>query len=424
MFEAICLINALRHTTGSIKKQDILRIGKENENFRKLLYYALNPMLTYKIYEQRLRTPVQYNSSITLTMLNIFDICEHLSKRKVLDDSTAYQVCAFVQHFCSPEEVELYTKLLSKTLRLGVTAKTVNKVIPGLIPEWEVQQAYPIDKHPLQDGTWFSLTQKLNGVRATYYKGKLYARSGIPYEGLDHITEALNLEDDNYVFDGELTLLDKGGLSDNEAFRVATGVINSEAQHKTQICYTIFDVVPTGEFENGESGNSYRERRMVLDLMAKHLPPSDHVSILPVLYSGTDQSKIDELLDQMVREDKEGLMVNLDVPYRRKRHNGILKVKRFYTMDLPIVGWERGSGRLAETLGAFVLDYKGFEVKVGTGFTDEQRADFWQNRNNLIESLCEVKYKDVSYDKSTGAESLQFPVFVSLRTDKTEASFG
>lgn len=146
--------------------------------------------------------------------------------------------------------------------------------------------------------------------------------------------------------------------------------------------------------------------------------------MLPVLYSGTDQQKIWELLDEMVAEDKEGLMVNLDVPYKRMRHKGILKVKRFYTMDLPIVGYEEGSGRLSGTLGAFVLEYKGNEVRVGSGFSDEQRVAFWNDRDNLIGALCEVKYKEVSFDKSTGAESLQFPVFVEIRTDKECVSYG
>ena len=126
----------------------------------------------------------------------------------------------------------------------------------------------------------------------------------------------------------------------------------------------------------------------------------------------------------MVKENKEGLMVNLNVPYKCKRHNGILKVKRFYTMDLPIVRCEEGSGRLEGTLGAFVLDYKGNEVKVGSGFSDEQRTTFWNSKEDLIGELCEVKYKEISSDKNTGAESLQFPVFISLRSDKTEVSFG
>ena len=423
MKSAIEAINVLRHESGALKKQEVLREFKDNEDFRKLLYYALNPMLTYKVSERTLARQMQYDPAITLTLCSIYEICETLSKRKALDDATVYQVIAFLS-VCSPVERELYTKLLAKTLRLGVTAKTVNKVIPGLIPEWEVQQAYPIDEYPLKDGVWFTLTQKLNGVRATYYKGKLYARSGVPYDGLDHITNVLNFEDDSYVFDGELTLLDKGELSDNEAFRKATGIINSDTTHKTEICYTIFDVVPTQEFENGESSSSYRERRRVLDLMVDILPVSDHVFVLPVLYSGTDQSKIGELLDRMVEEDKEGLMVNLDVPYKHKRHSGILKVKKFYTMDLPIIECEEGSGRLAGTLGAFVLDYKGNEVRVGSGFTDEQRALYWRRREELAGVLCEVKYKEKSSDKNTCAESLQFPVFLSLRTDKDGVSYG
>lgn len=165
-------------------------------------------------------------------------------------------------------------------------------------------------------------------------------------------------------------------------------------------------------------------RRAFLDQLHRFIPQDGRVSILPVLYHGKDQNKISELLEQMVREDKEGLMVNLDVPYQCRRHNGILKVKRFYTMDLRILRCEEGSGRLAGTLGAFVLDYKGNEVKVGSGFTDEQRATFWQGKDDLPGLLCEVKYKEISSDKNTGAESLQFPVFVSIRTDKTEVSFG
>ena len=424
MLNAITAITALQGVSSTLKKQEVLREFSGNKDFRKLLYYALNPMLTYKISEQTLRRPVRYDPAITLTMCDIYDICETLSKRKALDDATFYQVCAFVQA-CPPEITEFYTKLLSKTLRLGVTAKTVNKVIPGLIPEWEVQQAYPIEKHPFQNGTWFTLTQKLNGVRATFYKGKLIARSGLPYEGLEHITSVLErAEFDGLVFDGELTLLDKGDLSDNEAFRKATGIINSDDADKTGICYTIFDVIREEDFNNGEVGMTYSARRTAMETITVLLSGTECIDVLPVLYMGTDQSKIGELLKRMVSEDKEGLIVNLDVPYKRKRHSGILKVKEFYTMDLPIIECEEGSGRLVGTLGAFVLNYKGNEVRVGSGFTDKQRDAYWRRREELAGVLCEVKYKEISSDKNTGAESLQFPVFLSLRTDKEDVSYG
>lgn len=93
-------------------------------------------------------------------------------------------------------------------------------------------------------------------------------------------------------------------------------------------------------------------------------------------------------------------------------------------MDLPIIRVEAGTGRLDGTLGAFVLQYENNEVKVGSGFTDEQRTEYWANRDALVGTLCEVKYKEVSSDKKTGLKSLQFPVFVRLRDDKTEVSYG
>jgi DNA ligase-1 len=308
-----------------------------------------------------------------------------------------------------------------------VTAKTVNKEIPGLIPVWEVQQAFPIDSHPIPEGTEFWLTQKLNGTRATFHQGRLRARSGAEYKGLDHITNEINFVAlAGFVLDGELTLREKGDLSDNEAFREATGIINSENVDKTTICYTIFDIIPSENFDKSQDSITYSTRRIILDELDKSLKKDNaqNVSVLPVLYHGTDQNQIPTLLDKMVEEDKEGLMVNLDVPYKRKRHSGILKVKRFYTMDLPIIRCVEGTGRLEGMLGAMVVDFKGNEVGVGTGFSDEQRVSFWNDRDNLVGKLCEIKYKEVSSDKKTGEESLQFPVFVGIRDDKTEVSYG
>ena len=192
--------------------------------------------------------------------------------------------------------------------------------------------------------------------------------------------------------------------------------------NKTEICFTVFDAVPVADFISKEPSFLYSVRRDILETFKQY--QTESLNVLPVLYHGTALSKIDELLDIMVKEDKEGLMVNTNVPYQRTRHRGILKVKRFYTMDLPIIRCEAGTGRLEGTLGAMVLQYKDNEVKVGSGFTDEQRKEYWENRDVLVGTLCEVKYKEISSDKNTGLESLQFPVFVQLREDKSEISYG
>ena len=422
-------IYKLQSIAGANAKCEFIKAHRDDIYFKRFLYFALNPMLTYNISKKstdKLMAEENFDGQKLIFFNDIFECCEHLSRLRGMDDATLRQVKMLLNvKYPEMDERELYIQLLSKKVRLGIAAKTINKIIPNLIPEWEVQQAYTVEKYPLKEGTEFWLTQKLNGARATLYEGQLLARSGMPYKGLEHITDALSwLRVAGFVADGELTLKDKGDLSDNEAFRVSTGILNSDNVNKTVICYTIFDMIPVKDFDALKPQVTYRYRRDILNQFAERIADTDGaVKVLPVLYHGTDQSKIEELLEQMVREDKEGLMINTDAPYRRTRHKGILKVKRFYTMDLPIIRCEEGTGRLSGTLGAFVLKYKENEVKVGSGFTDEQREQFWNNRDDMEGLLCEVKYKEISQDKVTGLESLQFPVFVGIRTDKTEVSY-
>ena len=287
---------------------------------------------------------------------------------------------------------------------------------------WNVQLAHSINDHPIAPGDWFTLTQKLNGVRGTFYRGEVLGRSGARYAGLDHIAKAL-APYSNLVFDGELTLADPGSLTDGEAFRAASGLVRRKSGDKSNLALTIFDVIPVDEFESGVSRASYRARREELDRLASRFADIPCVRVLPTLYQGRDASVIAPLLRRMTAEGKEGLMANLDTAYACRRSSGILKIKQFHTMDLPILRCEPGTGELAGTLGSFVVDYKGNEVGVGVGFTREQRDDFWRCQDDLRGKLAEVKYKEIS-SNNQGGQSLQFPVFLALRTDKREISYG
>lgn len=332
------------------------------------------------------------------------------------------------------EYEEFLKRLFTKNLPIGVEAATINKVYgEEIIPVWEVQQGYPIDKVKLKDGTWFSLSQKMNGNRGTMYKGELISRQAQKFKGLDHIKNdllALYDEDasrrDAWVFDGELIYKNPERMSDGEAFRYGTGLLNSDNKDKTGIKFVIFDVIPVVEFDRGKCTIPYKIRRIGLnclraEITRKHL---ENIEIVPMVYEGTDQSVIPKWLDYAVEHDWEGLMLNTDVPYRRARHNGCLKIKRFYTVDLRITAIEEGQNRLAGTMGALVVDYKGNELRVGSGFDDATRAAVWANSDDYIGKIVECKYKEVTQDKKTGLESLQFPTFVRFRNDKNEASYG
>lgn len=332
------------------------------------------------------------------------------------------------------EYEEFLKRLFTKNLPIGVEAATINKVYgEEIIPVWEVQQGYPIDKVKLKDGIWFSLSQKMNGNRGTMHRGELISRQAQKFKGLDHIkNDLLALYDgdasrrDAWVFDGELIYKNPEGMSDGEAFRYGTGLLNSDSNDKTGIKFVIFDIIPVVEFDRSKCTVPYRTRRIWLnclraEITRKHL---ENIEIVPMVYEGKDQSVIPKWLDYAVEHDWEGLMLNTDVPYRRARHNGCLKIKRFYTVDLRITAIEEGQNRLAGTMGALVVDYKGNELRVGSGFDDVTRVAVWANSDDYIGKIVECKYKEVTMDKKTGLESLQFPTFVRFRDDKNEVSYG
>ena len=52
---ALNAILKLQNTSGAIAKKQIIAENKDNECFQKLLYYALHPLLTYKVSERTLR---------------------------------------------------------------------------------------------------------------------------------------------------------------------------------------------------------------------------------------------------------------------------------------------------------------------------------------------------------------------------------
>ena len=179
----------------------------------------------------------------------------------------------------------------------------------------------------------------------------------------------------------------------------------------------IFDILPKSEFLYGESKLRYRDRLEQLKKLKRQIRRLglSALRVVDILYTGTDMSMISPCLDRMIAEGKEGMMLNRNCKYFRRRHNGILKVKQFYTVDLEVVDLEEGTGRLTGTLGAFVVRYKDNYLRVGSGMTDEQRKQFWIDGIGLIGRVIEVKYKDESLDKRTGLYSLQFPIFVQLR---------
>jgi DNA ligase-1 len=139
---------------------------------------------------------------------------------------------------------------------------------------------------------------------------------------------------------------------------------------------------------------TYRERRA---LMAKFCF-SDSVRLVESFMGITPN----DAFRRFVSQGFEGAMVkDADAPYMQgKRSNAWLKVKAVDAEDCPVVSVHEGEGRLTGTMGHVVVENNGRLVRVGGGFTDEQRATIWANRDTVIGSWLEVTFQSKTPDGS------------------------
>ena len=227
---------------------------------------------------------------------------------------------------------------------------------------------------------------------------------------------------DDWVLDGEITLLDYKNYDSKDAYKQAMKITRADGE-KYGVKMLVFDGMPVADWRAQKCPLSWSVRRTTLEIFFMK-DPYVYFELLPILYRGTDTSKITELLDAEIARGQEGVMINLcDAPYEFKRTWNLLKVKKMNTMDLQIIGFEEGTGRLAGTLGAILVRYKnGNTVKVGSGFTDWLRTEIWNNRRKYLDVICEISYFETSTN-ADGGESLRFPIFKDFRYDKLEADF-
>lgn len=104
-----------------------------------------------------------------------------------------------------------------------------------------------------------------------------------------------------------------------------------------------------------------------------------------------------------------------------KQHKNNQTLRRVL-VDCKIIGFEEGTGKYEGMLGALLLDYKGYELRCGSGFTDEDRKEIWNNKEKYLGKIAEIQYFRESRNQDGGL-SVSFPVFICIRHDKDEPSY-
>ena len=410
-------------------KQEVLQKYKDDEVIQKYLKIAFDPYIVYGISSKKLHKQV---SCVAYPADSVFDLFYWLEKNNTGTDAAVKMCQETLAAIASVDQgaAALLEELICKDLSIGADAKSINSAMPGLIPTFSVQLAQKYFEKPGKvEGKTFALTTKIDGGRIIAIREKdqvsFFTRAGQRYEGLvDLEREMLEAFPDGTVLDGEITILDDAGIPSKEAYKRAMKITRSDGE-KHGLKMKVFDAMYIDEWKNQECTHTWEQRRELLEGLFFYAAKAPvYFELLPVLYMGTDTSKILEFLDEAIANQEEGVMINIcDAVYEFSRTWSLMKVKKMNTLDLEVVDYEEGSGRLSGTLGAIHVRYKnGNIVKVGSGFSDELRRQIWTHEVMIVGKIVEIQY----FEETTNADggiSLRFPVFKDFRPDKLEADF-
>ena len=428
MEEVIKIFKQIQDTSSINDKKAIITTNKDNELFKKCLVFLLDGNVITGISDKKIHKKVEPSSELAPYYLcrhsTFEEVIDYLNKNNTGTDADIYEIQAFL--YGHEDDREFYEQMITKSFRLGADAKLVNKCIPNLIPTFEIQLGTSIEKCKLVDGTYISISHKMNGTRCVFLNGQMKSRQNKLYSGLDHIIEDIKkLGLENFFIDGELVYKNEEGLSDSDAFQKGCSIAMSKDNDKSQLKLVVFDIFPKEEFlDLHTSKKTYKERRKDLDKLEESIIASDvtNLSVVERLYEGTDHSQIWKWLDY-ADEDMgwEGIMINLDTPYECKRTKNLIKVKRFFEKDLRCTKVNiAATGKYKGIMGSITCNYFDNTVDVGSGFNDSQREYFANHPEEIIGKIVSVKYKEETQNKD-GGKSLQFPVYMGILIDRDKA---
>ena len=359
-------------------------------------------------------------------------LTEGLRTRSITGHKARDRIEELSQCFDSEQWNGLARRVLIKDLRCGISEKTLNKILGNTdwkIPIFTCQLAQDSNDHPSKMKGQKRLEVKLDGVRVlAVVQGSsvtLYSRNGKAFDNFPQVAEAI--EDNRNLFHrGTAT----GGrfVLDGEIVGESFQALMKQAQRKTNaktdgMVYHIFDFIPLEDFERGYWNAQQHKRIEILEKTRHALEETDCLRVMPGinvdLSTSEGQDVMRRFADDAVTQGFEGIMIkDTDAPYECRRSSFWMKWKPTITVDLEVTNLEEGTGRNVGRLGALVCEGtdngKYITVNVGSGLSDTDRVEFWNNRSTVVGQVVEVMADAVTQNQD-GTYSLRFPRFVRFR---------
>ena len=416
------------HPSRLNKEAIIEEIAKEgNDEFFHGCRLALDPMITFgvkQVPEKKDEDGPGFNWDSFIVLAG------NLRDRNLTGHDARDAIAEAVKLATKNEWNGWYRRILIKDLRCGTSEKTINKVVEKkygnyTIPIFGCQLAHDSANHESKVTGKKLIEVKLDGVRVisiVYPDGRvdMFSRNGKELLNFPHVTEQISRVVKKtpppyaVVLDGEIM---------SSSFQDLMTQVHRKSDVKANdAVLNLFDMCPLEDFENGSWDKSQTVRsQMVQTWVEQNHADLPNVTCLANelvdLDTDAGQLRYKEINAQAVAGGYEGIMIkDPEAGYECKRSVAWLKLKPFIEVSLTVVTTEEGTGKNVGKMGALVCegvdDGKAIRVNVGSGFSDQQRDEFWSCR--VDGQVVEVRADAVTQNQD-GTYSLRFPRFKGFR---------
>jgi DNA ligase-1 len=416
------IIRSLEEHASRLNKEAIIEAEQDNAELFEGFQLALSPFITFGVKKVPSHSGPDGQG---LPWAAFKELANLLATRQLTGHDARDAIELALSASTQSQWNDWYRRILIKDLRCGVSEKTVNKVKKNAVPLFECMLAHDGANHEKKIVGKKLLEPKLDGVRVVTVINVenrtvvMYSRNGKVLENFGHITGALEKSIDDFqrstVIDGEVV---------SSSFQALMKQVHRKSDADAGDARLMaFDILPLSEFQKGKSTLGQRRRSNALRTMKDVFAKIGSIDIIPQIEVDLD-SYVGELEFKQYNKDAieagfEGIMIkDIDAIYECKRSVSWLKMKPFIEVSLEVTDVEEGTGKNEGRLGALVCsgvdDGKTIVVNCGSGFTDDARTEFWDNRANLPRQIVEVRADAITQNQD-GTYSLRFPRFLRFR---------
>jgi len=443
------ILQQIKETSSTNKKQEILKQHKDNDLLKKVLFYAYNPFYQYYVKKYD-KLPNKGEITLEHSSHIIFDTLDNLRLRKITGNAARNEV-EYLYQKLDEHDAWVFDGILQKDFKIGINAKLINKVFENFIPITSYMGAIPFNMKKLEklleEGEVWS-QEKLDGMFCNLYynceTGELrtFARNGKDlhlerafkhnyfspvYDEFVITGEILVKNFDRYKANGLInsikTLLSKkkeGKLKEKDIKAFIEKYGKKPSEFLKDIYIVAWDIIPFKDWSKGYCEIPYYKRYSNLKECLWQTDNILEISTRPVKI----KEEVIEHFKEIFQRGGEGTVVKSKYgKFINKKPDYQIKIKINFDVDFKIIGFEYGTPgtKYENFINRVIAESSDGKIKVKAGgLTEEDMNYITKHKDKLIGKIATINCRGLSW-KDGKVEALLHPSFVCIREDKDEA---